>query len=107
MTDQLAQISREQHAEQVILRLRGEIDLSNAEELQARIERMVADAREVVVDLSDVLFIDSRGLRLLHRLGTMLAENGATLELVAPVDSVARDVLEITRMSDEIPIRDE
>ena len=106
MNDQLVQLSREQHHDVVIVRLRGEIDLSNADELQPRIERMVGDSREVVLDLTEILFIDSRGLRLLHRLATMLAANGGTLELVAPPDSVARDVLEITRMSDEIPVRD-
>jgi anti-anti-sigma factor len=106
MNDQLAQASREQHDDVVIIRLRGEIDLSNAEELQPRLERMVGDAREVAVDLTEIVFIDSRGLRLLHRLATMLAAKGGTLELIAPPESVARDVLEITRMSDEIPIRD-
>jgi anti-anti-sigma factor len=106
MTDQFAQMSSELQGEQLIIRLSGEIDLSNADDLQPRIDRLVGNRREVVVDLAAVEFIDSRGLRLLNRLASTLAGKGATLELIAPPGCVARDVLDITRMSDEIPVRD-
>jgi anti-anti-sigma factor len=97
MTDQLAQMSSERRADQVTLRLSGEIDLSNAEDLQPRIDQLVGDCRAVVVDLGAVEFIDSRGLRLLNRLAATLAANGATLELIAPPGCVARDVLDLRR----------
>jgi anti-anti-sigma factor len=106
MTDPLVQMSSESHGDRLIIRLSGEIDLSNADDLQPQIEGRVGDCRDVVVDLAAVGFIDSRGLRLLNRLAATLAANGGTFELVAPPGSVARDVLDITRMSDEIPVRD-
>jgi anti-sigma B factor antagonist len=106
MTDQLAQIVREQRAGQVIIHLSGEIDLSNADDLQARIERLVDNCPHVVVDLTGIRYIDSQGLRLLNRLAIGLAANGAAFELVAPPESVARDVLDLTRMSADIPVLD-
>jgi anti-anti-sigma factor len=106
MTDDLAQLSSELHGEQLTVRLSGEIDLSNADELEPRIDRLVGESRDVVVDLGAVEFIDSRGLRLLNRLAATLAANDATLALVAPPGCVARDVLDVTRMGDHIPVRD-
>ncbi len=106
MTAPLAQIVSEQRAGRVTIHLRGEIDLSNADDLQTRIERLVGNCPVVVVDLTEIHYIDSQGLRLLSRLATRLAADDATLALVAPPESVARDVLDITRMSDDIPVRD-
>ena len=84
----------------------GEIDLSNAEELHRRIHREVRGAPLVVVDLAEVAYIDSQGLRLLKRLADQLDGEGGQLEVVAPPDSVARDVLDLTRMGEDITVRD-
>jgi anti-anti-sigma factor len=105
VNDQLAIIDSERRDDQVFIRLRGEIDLSNAEIVQKRLERAVEGCQSVFIDLSAVEYIDSQGLRLLKRLSNKL-RGGATLELIAPPESVARDVLELTRMSDEISTRD-
>jgi anti-sigma B factor antagonist len=50
-----------------ILRVSGEIDLSNAEELERAIERAAGDGQEVLLDLSGVTFIDSSGLHAIRR----------------------------------------
>ena len=99
-------MEREQRDGLVIVRLGGEIDLSTSNALQARLERAVDGCAQVVVDLAGIEYIDSQGLRLLKRLSNSLAARDATLELVAPPESVARDVLELTRMGDDIAIRD-
>ena len=88
------------------MRLSGEIDLSNVERLAERLDAAVEGCPHVVVDLAGIEYIDSQGLRLLNRLASKLAECKTTFEVVAPPGSVARDVLELTRMSDEIAIRD-
>jgi len=106
MNDELARMQRDVLDGVVVVRLRGEIDLSNVEELHARIHREVRGAPLAVVDLTAVEYIDSQGLRLLKRLSDQLESEGSRLEVVAPPDSVARDVLEMTRMSDDITIRD-
>ena len=106
MNEQLIQVHEERDGDQLIIRLTGEVDLSNVERLQQRLDAAVEGCPHVVIDLSAIQYIDSQGLRLLTRLAVRLAECKTKLEVIAPPDSVARDVLDITRMGDAIPIRD-
>lgn len=106
MTDELALLQREELDGVVVVHLSGEIDLSNADELHGRIHRELKGARLAVIDLAAIAYIDSQGLRLLKRLADQLDGEGSKLEVVAPPDSIARDVLELTGMSDDITVRD-
>ena len=90
----------------VVIRLSGEIDLSNAESLETQINQAIADVREVVIDLTAIDFIDSRGLRLLKRVSTAAAERNATSRRCRSAHSIARSVLDMTGMSDELAVRD-
>jgi anti-anti-sigma factor len=68
-----------------VVRLRGEIDLSNAEALGAAAEGAVSNrARGLVLDLSEVTFLDSTGLRLIFRLARRLRDRQQALRLVVP-----------------------
>ncbi|HEV8339678.1 MAG TPA: STAS domain-containing protein [bacterium] len=72
----------------VIARLSGEIDLTNAAEIADRLFRAVPHtAQGVVIDLSDLRYIDSRGvyvlLQVLERLGIRQQE----ARLVLPDES--------------------
>ena len=90
----------------VVVRLAGEIDLSNVDGLEAQIDSAIAHAQDVVIDLSAIDFIDSRGLRLLKRVSAAVAGRDGTLLVVAPAGSVARSVLDITGMSQELAVQD-
>jgi stage II sporulation protein AA (anti-sigma F factor antagonist) len=107
MSEQLASMHIERREEQLLIRLSGEVDLSNADSLHTRIERAIEGCPHVIIDLSAVEYLDSQGLRLLIRLAQKLAAADAKLELVAPPNSVARDVLELTHITDEISARDD
>jgi anti-sigma B factor antagonist len=106
VNDDLVQLQHERRDGCAVVRLSGEIDISNAEPLQERIRILVEGSPLAVVDLADIEYIDSQGLRLVAQLSSRLGANGTRLELVAPPGTVARDVLDLTRMSDEIPVRD-
>jgi anti-sigma B factor antagonist len=106
MTHELALLRREERNGVLVVHLSGEIDLSNADELHGRIHRELRGAPLVVVDLAEIAYIDSQGLRLLKRLSDQLEGEGARLEVVAPPETIARDVLELTRMGEEVTIRD-
>lgn len=68
-----------------VVRLRGEIDLSNAEALGAAAEGAVSNrARGLVLDLSEVTFLDSTGLRLVFQLARRLRDRQQALRLVVP-----------------------
>jgi len=65
------------------LRLSGELDLASVEELEEAI--CVAEestAREIVIDLADLEFMDSAGLRVLLRAHTRTRQDGQRLRFV-------------------------
>ncbi len=90
----------------VVVRLAGEIDLSNVDGLEAQIDSAIAHAQDVVIDLTAIDFIDSRGLRLLKRVSSSIAGRDGTLLVVAPASSVARSVLDMTGMSQELAVQE-
>ena len=77
-----------------IYSLAGELDLSCAEDLRAAIDG--AGAERVILDLEEVVFIDSSVLKELLRANAGLTESGRTLVLVAPQAAVRR-LLDLTR----------
>lgn len=79
----------------VIVRIAGEIDLSNADELGREIEAAAAGRARVAVDLSGVGYLDSAGVRLVHVLAGRLRALGVALCVVAPPGSFVREVLDL------------
>jgi anti-sigma B factor antagonist len=68
----------------VVVRLAGELDLYNAEEVRKALQQVSADGPErLVVDLGEVTFIDSTSLGVLIEARTRLANRRAFL-LAAP-----------------------
>jgi anti-anti-sigma factor len=90
----LASFVVSQEGDIVVGALSGEIDLSNATEL----ERAIADAVPntalgMVLDLSELTYVDSSGIRLLLSLAGRLRWRGQDLALAAPDGSRCRRVL--------------
>ena len=80
-----------------VLTLEGEFDLAAAPAMREQLEEACAGAgRGVVLDMSEVTFVDSSALRELLRADTALQEKGARLVLAAVPAPVAR-LLELTR----------
>jgi anti-sigma B factor antagonist len=83
---------------QVVLHLRGELDMATAPALATCLERLGrADADTVVVDVSHLDFCDSSGLDVLVTYDRDAQEEGARLVLRSPSDGVRR-LLEITHL---------
>jgi anti-anti-sigma factor len=49
----------------------------------------------VILDLTDVVYIDSAGIQLLYRLGEGLRTRGQVLRIVIPGDSPVNDALRL------------
>ena len=90
----------------LLMRLSGEIDLSNSRQLHQQLESVVEGWSRVVIDLAEIKYLDSQGLRLIKQLCNKVDNDGTELQLVAPPDGFARQVLEMARMSDYVEIRD-
>jgi len=83
-----------------VARLEGEIDVRNAEALFEPL-RQLHDGAMVIVDLSDVSFVDSTGVTELVRLQRI-----RRIRLVSPVGTQPRRVLELTQLVQVIPTFD-
>jgi anti-anti-sigma factor len=71
----------------------GELDLGSAEEFRREVAPALDDAGEVVLDLADLTFIDSFGLRTIALLARMVGDRGVVLR--SPRGEVVR-VIELT-----------
>ena len=67
-----------------VLMLSGEVDVVSVPTVLERIPALVAEASGVVVDLREVSFLDSSGVRFLHRLAHAGAAAGTGVRVVAP-----------------------
>ena len=80
----------------VVATLSGEIDLSNAAEItRTVVGRVPNEAVGLVIDLSDVAYLDSAGVRMLAELERRLGWRSQAFRVVAPEGSRTRKVLSI------------
>jgi len=86
----------------VIVSAEGELDAYAAPELTESFAT-VAEARQVVVDLSAVSFMDSTALGILVRTIREIGERGDSVRLVLPETS-ARRIFEITMLDQVLPL---
>jgi anti-sigma B factor antagonist len=81
----------------LVARVTGEIDMSNAEEMGATvIGATPSDAHAVVLDLSDVDYLDSAGIYVIYGMRASLQARGQTLVLVIPEHSAVHDALRLS-----------
>jgi anti-anti-sigma factor len=83
-----------------VVELAGELDLTNAAQLDEALAGTTAAA--VFLDLTRLTFIDSAGLRAIDRGRTVLVERGRRLVLVAPPDSRAAWTFRVAGLAGEL-----
>lgn len=77
--------------------LRGEIDLANAVVVEDELREAVSHQPGAVsVDLTNLTYIDSAGIRILYRLVSRLQALRIGLELIVPLDSPTRRLIELS-----------
>lgn len=103
----LARVEGERQGTVCLVRVHGEIDLSNAQEVSSAIGSVMGqEARWLVVDLSDITYLDSSGVALLLRLSERLQTRRRQLHLVVPRGSPVRRVLVFTGLPRVIPVEE-
>jgi anti-anti-sigma factor len=95
---------REPSGDVLILGLDGEFDLAAAPALREQLEAArTSGVRGVVLDLTEVTFVDSSGLRELLRASSAYREDGMSLVLAGLQPAVVR-LLELTRATDALTV---
>jgi anti-anti-sigma factor len=103
--ERLAELAVEEHGDVAVVRVEGEIDISNVTSIADEVMRRMEDgAQSLVLDLSPTTYVDSSGLRLLFELQRRLGEAHRGLCVVVPEDAPVRRLLALTRVEDILPI---
>ena len=93
------------HGRGVVVRLTGEIDLSNAEGIRRAIGRAIPnDALRLILDLNGVDFLDSAGIQLMYQLRQDLQARGQMLQLAIASTSSTRDALRLAGVAHHVEI---
>jgi anti-sigma B factor antagonist len=102
---ELATVIVERNDDFQVVRVAGEVDISNAGKLEEGIsEAMPNDAAGLVIDLSDTAYLDSAGIRMLFELRQRLSGRRQSLAVVVPRESLIRHALVVTEVEQVLPI---
>jgi anti-sigma B factor antagonist len=88
---------------QVIVALRGVLDVPDAASVAVALTAAAARQRDIIIDLAGLEFIDSSGVAALVRGRRQARHAGRELLLAAPQQQVLR-VLTLTRLTDVFPV---
>jgi anti-sigma B factor antagonist len=91
-----------------VLRAAGELDVATVPRLLLEVADLVEAAAGLVLDLTEVTFLDSSGVRLVDRIGQECARRRVPYRVVAPPGHRARRILEIVGLgpplvTDDLP----
>jgi anti-sigma B factor antagonist len=100
------QLETRQEGDVAVIAAAGEVDVFTAPGLDSEITAQLADGRtRLVVDLSEVSFLDSTGLGVLVKGLKGAREAGGTLHLVVTSERI-RKIFDITGLDAAMPLFD-
>ena len=83
----------------------GELDINASRALAPELDRVAAqESGELLIDLSDVSFVDSTGLGAIVQAHRRLAQQGRTMAVVAPNGSAAAVLLNLSGLGRRLPV---
>jgi anti-sigma B factor antagonist len=96
-------VSKVSAERRTILTLAGEVDIANVDEVADEVREELA-LGPVLLDLSELSFIDSSGLRMLAHLVFDAQESGWALTIGRDMAAQVRRLLEMTGMLELLPL---
>lgn len=88
----------------VRLQIVGEVDLASAPEFAAALREQIEAGKNVILDFSETVFMDSSGLRALIGAIHRCEEHGSTLMVQGEVPHQLKRLFEITHMETVLPV---
>ena len=94
-------INLNKNEDKLIISLEGRLDTTTSPELESEYKKL--DEKNIVLDLKDLNYISSAGLRVLLTMQKEMNKKG-TLEIINVCDDV-RDIFEVTSFNDILNIK--
>jgi anti-anti-sigma factor len=109
MNKELIDVQIEQRDDDVVVaRLTGELDISVADQARRKIADAVPNsAVGVIVDMSELEFMDSSGVSMLFSLARQVGSHRQQLRVVAPPGRPVSRVLQIVEFGRAAPVDDD
>lgn len=102
----IVNIDRVQVGDKVVLRVAGRMDVESANQFEPACEACISEGfAKLVVDLGDLTYISSLGLRSFVTVAQKLKDKGGELRLCR-LTGLVRQVFEITRLTQLFPLHD-
>ena len=99
-------IEQTQVGTKVVLHVAGRMDAENADQFEKHCESCISEGfTSLVVDLADLAYISSLGLRSIVAIALKLRNKGGDLRLCR-LTGLVRQVFEITRLNQVLPPHD-
>jgi anti-anti-sigma factor len=93
--DELAVLEVEHHEGVGVLRLSGEVDVSNVDAMTSQLASALGGVRRGVIDLSGLAYVDSAGVGMLITVAAEAHARGAPLHIVLPQEAPIERILTI------------
>lgn len=103
----LASVSAAEHGGVLVVSIGGEVDISNIDAIAEVIYAQPNSDHGLVIDLSEVSYLDSSAVSLLHDLAMRLRGRAQRLVVVSPPGTPPRRILELTALYVNAPVADE
>ena len=91
MSAELATITFESLGRATVARIRGEVDMSNADLLHDELSSHIGEASWLVLDLSGCDYLDSAGLSVIARIHARCRARGKQMRVVVPTTAATVD----------------
>lgn len=100
MIEPTAFVTVSSQGDHVSISIEGEIDLSNADQIEEDITAAIPNhCTSASVDLTDVTYVDSVGMRVFFNLVAQLRTAQIELKVIAPPSSPARRIVDISGLN--------
>jgi anti-sigma B factor antagonist len=103
---ELASVTATEHGAVLVLAISGEVDISNIDRIAHAIYALPNTEEGLLIDLSDVNYLDSSAVSLLHDLAMRLRSRAQRMIVVSPPQSPPRRILDLTALYVNAPIAD-
>jgi anti-anti-sigma factor len=101
----LLEIYEEWHEDVPVLRLEGEIDVSNVGEIRTRMRELVTNQQfALIVDLTPTTYLDSAGINLLFATGEEMRGRQQQLHVVLNENSPVTRMVALTGLDKSLPM---